>query len=107
MITMKLSSPQSYGLWDGDRLLAECEFSKDGNALVVERIDIFEPVDGLDAYDALLRAVTSFMSPFSPPTVICRKPELFDELVRLRFVQKGDMVESTPEEVLRHLCCEG
>ena len=47
MITMKLSSPQSYGLWDGDRLLAECAFSMEKDALLIERIDVFEPVDCL------------------------------------------------------------
>ena len=107
MITMKLSSPQSYGLWDGDRLLAECAFSMEKDALLIERIDVFEPVVGLNAYDALLRAVVSFMEPFSPKSVRCRVPELFDELTALRFVRKGDAVESTPEEVMRHLCCEG
>ena len=107
MITMKLSSPQSYGLWDGDRLLAECAFSMEKDALLIERIDVFEPVEGLNAYDALLRAVVSFMEPFSPKSVRCRVPELFDELTALRFVRKGDAVESTPEEVMRHLCCEG
>ncbi|MBQ2698240.1 MAG: hypothetical protein IJF59_06135 [Clostridia bacterium] len=105
MITMKLSSPSSYGLWDGEKLLAECAFAKEGDALLIERITVFEPVEGMDIYDALLRAVTSFMSRFAPKTVLCREQSLFEELIRLRFVAKDGWVESTPEEVLRHLCC--
>lgn len=67
------------------------------DALLIERIDVFEPVEGLNAYDALLRAVVSFMEPFSPKSVRCRVPELFDELTALRFVRKGDAVRARPK----------
>lgn len=104
MITMKLSSPSSYGMWEGEKLLADCVFSKDGDALIIESIKVFEEVEGLNAYDALLRATVSFMEPFSPKSVMCRDKALFTPLKQLRFEDHGDYVESTPEEVLRHFC---
>lgn len=104
MIRMKLASPQSYGLWDGDRLMAECHFSMEGSALLIDRIIRHEAVEGLDEVDALLRATTSHMQGLGIDQVLCRNEELFDRLLELRFTRGEGCVHSTPDEVLRHLC---
>ena len=107
MIRMKLSAPQAYGLWDGDRLLAECRFSLEDTALLIDGIDRHGPTDaieGFDPVDALLRATTNHALPLGIDRVICRDPALFDPLMALRFTRHEDRIESTPDEVLRHLC---
>jgi len=100
---MKRSAPGTYGLWEDGQLVAECHFEVAGDALVILRIDRHRALDG-DIHDMLLRAVTSYAMASCPTRVICRNPDLFAPLTALRFVAVEDRVESTPEEVLRHLC---
>ena len=104
MITMKQTAPEQFSILDNGNVVAYCHFTSDADRLIIK--DIFEndQIDGLDAYDALLRAVASFTAPLNFSKVVCYNESMFDRLALLRFEAALDCMQSTPEEVLRHLC---
>lgn len=104
MIRMKLASPHSYGLWDEDKLMAECHFAVEDTTALITGFDVHGEIEGLNPYDALLRATVFHLKPLGIDAVVCRSAALFEPLLALRFLQGDGFVSSTPEEVLRHLC---
>ena len=104
MITMKQTAPEEFSLLEDGVPAGICRFTSEGDDLVIFGILEKKMIKGLDLYDALLRAVTSFTAPLGFSRVVCKNPLMFARLAALRFMREGETMVSTPEEVLRDLC---